>query len=117
MSTENKEVGILKTLDELEQILNNNLFLLGDKPCEVDWRLLPTLVRFDPIYYYHFKCNKKKLRDYPNVHNYMHRLLNTPKVLSTIKLEHVIDHYYLSHLKINPYAIIPVGVSYDITDL
>ena len=93
------------------------IFLLGDEACEVDWRLLPTLVRFDPIYYYHFKCNKKKLRDYPNVHNYMHRLLNTPKVLSTIKLEHVIDHYYLSHLKINPYAIIPVGVSYDITDL
>ena len=108
---------LFKTLDELEKILNENLFLLGDEACEVDWRLLPTLVRFDPIYYYHFKCNKKKLRDYPNVHSYMHRLLNTPKVLSTIKLDHVIDHYYLSHLKINPYAIIPVGVSYNIADL
>jgi len=113
-----KAVDLLfKTLDELEKILNENLFLLGDEACEVDWRLLPTLVRFDPIYYYHFKCNKKKLRDYPNVHSYMHRLLNTPKVLSTIKLDHVIDHYYLSHLKINPYAIIPVGVSYNIADL
>ena len=113
-----KAVDLLfKTLDELEKILNENLFLLGDEACEVDWRLLPTLVRFDPIYYYHFKCNKKKLRDYPNVHSYMHRLLDTPKVLSTIKLDHVIDHYYLSHLKINPYAIIPVGVSYNIADL
>ena len=108
---------LFKTLDKLETILNENLFLLGDEACEADWRLLPTLVRFDPIYYFHFKCNKKKLREYPNLHRYMHRMLETPKVLSTIKLDHVIDHYYLSHLKINPYAIIPFGVSYDVGDL
>ena len=108
---------LFKTLDKLESILNDNLFLLGDEACEADWRLLPTLVRFDPIYYFHFKCNKKKLREYPNLHRYMHRMLEIPKVLSTIKLDHVIDHYYLSHLKINPYAIIPFGVSYDVGDL
>ncbi len=108
---------LFKTLDKLETILNDNLFLLGDEACEADWRLLPTLVRFDPIYYFHFKCNKKKLREYPNLHRYMHRMLEIPKVLSTIKLDHVIDHYYLSHLKINPYAIIPFGVSYDVEDL
>ena len=108
---------LFKTLDKLETILNDNLFLLGDEACEADWRLLPTLVRFDPIYYFHFKCNKKKLREYPNLHRYMHRMLEIPKVLSTIKLDHVIDHYYLSHLKINPYAIIPFGVSYDVGDL
>ena len=108
---------LFETLDHLEIILNDNLFLLGNEACEADWRLLPTLVRFDPIYYFHFRCNKKKLRDYPNVHRYMHRMLDMPKVASTIKLDHVIDHYYLSHLKINPYAIIPVGVSYDIAEL
>ena len=108
---------LFKTLDQLEVILNDNLFLLGDEACEADWRLLPTLVRFDPIYYFHFKCNKKKLCEYPNLHRYMHRMLEIPKVLSTIKLNHVIDHYYLSHLKINPYAIIPFGVSYDVGDL
>ena len=108
---------LFKTLDKLETILNDNLFLLGDEACEADWRLLPTLVRFDPIYYFHFKCNKKKLREYPNLHRYMHRMLEIPKVLSTIKLDHIIDHYYLSHLKINPYAIIPFGVSYDVGDL
>ena len=104
-------------MDKLEKSLEDTPFLLGNEACEADWRLLPTLVRFDPVYYYHFKCNKKKLSDYPNLHRYMHRLLETPKVLSTIKLNHVIDHYYLSHLKINPYSIIPVGVSYDMADL
>ena len=108
---------LFETMDKLEKILEDTPFLLGNEACEADWRLLPTLVRFDPVYYYHFKCNKKKLRDYPNLHRYMHRLLETPKVLSTIKLNHVIDHYYLSHLKINPYSIIPVGVSYDMADL
>ena len=108
---------LFKTLEQIEAILNDNLFLLGDEACEADWRLLPTLVRFDPIYYFHFKCNKKKLREYPNLHRYMHRMLEIPKVLSTIKLDHIIDHYYLSHLKINPYAIIPFGVSYDVGDL
>ena len=108
---------LFQTLDTLEKVLEDSLYLLGDEACEADWRLLPTLVRFDPIYYYHFKCNKKKLREYPNLHRYMHRLLNTPKVRSTIKLDHIIDHYYLSHLKINPYSIIPVGVSYDMADL
>ena len=108
---------LFETMDKLEKILEDTPFLLGNEACEADWRLLPTLVRFDPVYYYHFKCNKKKLSDYPNLHRYMHRLLETPKVLSTIKLNHVIDHYYLSHLKINPYSIIPVGVSYDMADL
>lgn len=108
---------LFETLDTIEKILSQTPFLLGNEACEADWRLLPTLVRFDPVYYYHFKCNKKKLRDYPNLHRYMHRLLDTPKVRSTIKLDHVNDHYYLSHHKINPFGIIPIGVSYDIADL
>jgi putative glutathione S-transferase len=108
---------LFDTLDKLEEILNDKPFLLGNTPCEADWRLLPTLVRFDPVYYYHFKCNKRKLRDYTMLHSYMHRLLDIPKVQDTVKLDHIIDHYYLSHLKINPYGIIPIGVSYDMADL
>ncbi|MEK9532698.1 MAG: glutathione S-transferase C-terminal domain-containing protein [Alphaproteobacteria bacterium] len=108
---------LFDTLDKLENILNEQPFLLGNTPCEADWRLLPTLVRFDPVYFYHFKCNKRQLRDYSMLHSYMHRLLDIPKVMKTVKLDHIIDHYYLSHLKINPNGIIPVGVSYDIADL
>jgi len=108
---------LFDTLDKLENILNEQPFLLGNTPCEADWRLLPTLVRFDPVYFYHFKCNKRQLRDYSMLHSYMHRLLDIPKVMNTVKLDHIIDHYYLSHLKINPNGIIPVGVSYDIADL
>lgn len=108
---------LFDTLDKLENILNEHPFLLGNTPCEADWRLLPTLVRFDPVYFYHFKCNKRQLRDYSMLHTYMHRLLDIPKVKDTVKLDHIIDHYYLSHLKINPYGIIPIGVSYDIADL
>ncbi|MEK9597703.1 MAG: glutathione S-transferase C-terminal domain-containing protein [Alphaproteobacteria bacterium] len=108
---------LFDTLDKLENILNEQPFLLGNTPCEADWRLLPTLVRFDPVYFYHFKCNKRQLRDYSMLHSYMHRLLDIPKVMDTVKLDHIIDHYYLSHLKINPNGIIPVGVSYDIADL
>lgn len=108
---------LFDTLEQLETILTDKPFLLGEIPCEADWRLFPTLIRFDPVYYFHFKCNKRKLRDYPKLHAYMHRLLDVPKVRDTVKLDHIIDHYYLSHQKINPFSIIPVGVSYDIADL
>jgi putative glutathione S-transferase len=117
-SAYNASVALLfETLDKLDTVLARNTFLLGSQPCECDWRLLPTLVRFDQVYYYHFKCNKQKLRSYKNIRRYMHRLLEVPKVAETLRLDHIIDHYYLSHLKINPYATIPIGVSNDIADL
>ena len=101
---------LFKTLDELEEILEKSDFLLGGNACECDWRLLPTLIRFDTVYYYHFKCNLRKLKSYKNLSSYMERLLSFPKVRKTVFQNHIIDHYYLSHLKINPFGIIPIGV-------
>ena len=101
---------LFKTLDQVEQQLTKNEFLLGSEPCEADWRLIPTLIRFDTIYYYHFKCNRRKLSSYLKITEYLKKLLNIQKIKSTIHDNHIIDHYYLSHVKINPFGIIPIGV-------
>ena len=101
---------LFKTLDQIEEQLTKNEFLLGSEPCEADWRLIPTLIRFDTIYYYHFKCNRRKLSSYLKITDYLKKLLNIQKIKSTIHDNHIIDHYYLSHVKINPFGIIPIGV-------
>ena len=101
---------LFKTLDQIEQQLTKNEFLLGSEPCEADWRLIPTLIRFDTIYYYHFKCNRRKLSSYSKITEYLKKLLNIKKIRGTIHDNHIIDHYYLSHVKINPFGIIPIGV-------
>ena len=101
---------LFKTLDQIEQQLTKNEFLLGSEPCEADWRLIPTLIRFDTIYYYHFKCNRRKLSSYLKITEYLKKLLNIEKIRGTIHNSHIIDHYYLSHVKINPFGIIPIGV-------
>ena len=101
---------LFKTLDQVEQQLTKNEFLLGSEPCEADWRLIPTLIRFDTIYYYHFKCNRRKLSSYLKITEYLKKFLNIQKIKGTIHANHIIDHYYLSHVKINPFGIIPIGV-------
>ena len=101
--------AIFSSLEKINDILKNKKFLFGDRPLETDWKLFTTLIRFDAVYYYHFKCNIKKLVDYENIIKYLQRLTYYPKVEETIKLNHIIDHYYLSHLKINPQGIIPKG--------
>jgi len=101
---------LFKTLDQVEQQLTKNEFLLGSEPCEADWRLIPTLIRFDTIYYYHFKCNRRKLSSYLKITEYLKKLLSIKKIRDTIHDNHIIDHYYLSHVKINPFGIIPIGV-------
>lgn len=101
---------LFKTLDQIEEQLTKNEFLLGSEPCEADWRLIPTLIRFDTIYYYHFKCNRRKLSSYLKITEYLKKLLNIKKIRGTIHDNHIIDHYYLSHVKINPFGIIPIGV-------
>lgn len=101
---------LFKTLDQVEQQLTKNEFLLGSEPCEADWRLIPTLIRFDTIYYYHFKCNRRKLSSYLKITEYLKKFLNIQKIKGTIHDNHIIDHYYLSHVKINPFGIIPIGV-------
>ena len=71
---------LFSTLDSIEQILERKKFLLGDEPCEADWRLLPTLIRFDTVYYYHFKCNLRKLSSYSKISNYLDNLSKIKKV-------------------------------------
>jgi putative glutathione S-transferase len=96
-------------LDALEARLAGSEFLLGDEITESDWRLLPTAIRFDPVYVVHFKCSRKLYAEYPNLQRHMMRLIEEPGVRATIHLDHIRHHYFRSHLHINPRGIIPVG--------
>lgn len=106
----NEEVTqIFEVLDEMEEILTTSRYLTGDQVTEADWRFLPTLLRFDPVYVGHFKCNLRRIADYPNIHNYMVDLMKTYDLADTFNLEHVKNHYYGSHPTINPTLIVPYG--------
>ena len=106
----NEEVTrIFEVLDEMEEILTTNRYLTGDQVTEADWRFLPTLLRFDPVYVGHFKCNLRRIAEYPNIHNYMVDLMKTYDLADTFNLEHVKNHYYGSHPTINPTLIVPYG--------
>lgn len=101
---------LFETLDELENRLETaGPYLLGDTQTEADWRLFTTLYRFDPVYVGHFKCNLKRIADYPALSAYMERLLAEPSVAETCHLGHIKQHYYYSHTTINPYRIVPLG--------
>ena len=106
---------LFDTLDWLEDILAKQAFLAGDRITEADWRLFSTLVRFDPVYVGHFKCNKKRIADYPNLANYTRQLYQWPEVAQTINMHHIKTHYYGSHETINPTRIVPVGPEIDYT--
>lgn len=101
---------LFATLDELEHRLANQAFLLGDQPLEVDWRLFTTLFRFDAIYVGHFKCAKKRIKDYPNLYRYTKALYNWPGIKETTNMVHAKCHYYQSHVTINPSRIVPVDL-------
>ena len=107
-------VRIFEVLDEVEEILATNRYLTGDQATEADWRFLPTLLRFDPVYVGHFKCNLRRVADYPNVHNYMVDLMKTFDLADTFNLDHVKHHYYGSHPTINPTLIVPHGPEQDL---
>lgn len=104
-------VALFDTLEWLERRLVGREFLVGHGPTEADWRLFTTLVRFDAIYHGHFKCNRKRIADYPNLTALMRRLLAVPGVRDTIDLAHAHRHYYGSHESVNPHRIIPIGPS------
>ena len=104
---------LFDTLDWLEGILVENRFVMGDELTEVDWRLLPTLLRFDPVYHYHFKCNIRRLRDYEALWGYTRELFQMQGVSETTNFEHIKRHYYGSHESINPLRIVPVGPEID----
>ncbi|GEO83969.1 MULTISPECIES: glutathione S-transferase family protein [Alphaproteobacteria] len=101
-------------LDELEQRLTTQRYLFGDQLTEADWRLFTTLVRFDPVYVGHFKCNIRRIVDYPNLSAYVRDLYQTPGVAGTVNIRHIKHHYYRSHKTINPTGIVPVGPQLDL---
>ena len=106
---------LFRTLDDLEARLSRNRYLTGDRISEADWRLFPTLVRFDSVYYSHFKCNLRRLIDYPNLWGYTRELYQWPGVAATVNLAQIKPHYYASHSSINPTRIVPLGPALDFT--
>ena len=104
---------LFETMDWLETRLSETRYLMGDRATEADWRLFTTLVRFDPVYHLHFKCNRRRLVDYPNLWGYTRDLYQTPGVAETVHFNHIIRHYHYSHESINPHRIIPVGPDLD----
>jgi len=101
------------TLDMLEERLAGQRYLVGARLTEADWRLFTTLVRFDPVYHGHFKCNRQKLNEFPNLWNYLLELYQFPGVSETVRLDHIKTHYYWSHTSINPTRIVPKGPAID----
>lgn len=106
---------LFDTLGELEERLSKQRYLIGDQITEADWRLFTTLVRFDPVYYNHFKTNKKRLTDYPNLWAYTRELYQVPGVAETVNMGHIKYHYFGSHRSINPTGIVPQGPEIDFT--
>ncbi|GGE39937.1 glutathione-dependent reductase [Agaricicola taiwanensis] len=104
---------LFEMLDRLENRLSSRRYLLGSTVTEADWRLFTTLVRFDPVYVGHFKCNLRRIADYPNLSGYVKDLYQVPGVAETVNLEHIKRHYYTSHPTINPTGIIPDGPLLD----
>ncbi|MEQ8586517.1 MAG: glutathione S-transferase family protein [Thalassobaculaceae bacterium] len=106
---------LFDTLDWLEGRLSKQRYLLGERVTEADWRLLPTLLRFDPVYHGHFKCNRNRIVDFPNLWGYTRELYQWPGVAATVHLDHIKAHYYGSHHTVNPTGIVPSGPSIDFT--
>lgn len=104
---------LFAALDRVEAMLGERRYLAGDRLTEADWRLFTTLVRFDPVYVGHFKCNLRRIADYPNLSNYLRELYQVPGVAETVNLDHIKQHYYRSHTTINPTQVVPVGPALD----
>lgn len=112
---EEEVVNLFTCLDELDALLGRQRYLVGDRITEADWRLFTTLIRFDPVYYGHFKCNLKRLVDYRNLWDYTRELYQVPGVAATINFDHIKQHYYRSHHSINPTGIVPKGPTLDLS--
>jgi len=100
---------LFEELDLVEERLSSNRYLLGDQLTEADWRLFTTLVRFDAVYFGHFKCNLQRIADYENISNYLRELYQFPGIAETVDIEYIKRHYYYSHTSVNPTQIIPNG--------
>ena len=106
-------VPLFAALDWLEERLADHRWLLGDVLTEADWRLFTTLVRFDSVYHLHFKCNRRRIVDYPNLWAHTRALYQQPGVAETVRMDHIVRHYHYSHATINPYRIIPINPVLD----
>ena len=109
-------ITLFDALDTLEARLVDQRYLLGNTITEADWRLFTTLVRFDAVYVGHFKCNIRRIVDYPNLWGYLRDLYQVPGIAETVSIEHIKAHYYTSHANINPTRIIPVGPVLDFNE-
>ncbi|SIT87025.1 glutathione S-transferase family protein [Pontibaca methylaminivorans] len=111
---EQEVTALFAELDRLNDLLGRQRFLLGDQVTEADWRLFTTLIRFDAVYYGHFKCNLRRLVDYPDLWAYTRELYQWPGVAGTVDFDHIKQHYYRSHPTINPNGIVPKGPVLDL---
>jgi putative glutathione S-transferase len=107
--------ALFETLDILEAKLSTQRYLVGNSLTEADWRLFVTLIRFDAVYVAHFKCNLRRIADYPNLSNYMRELYQWPEIAETVNIVHIKQHYFGSHPTINPTLIVPAGPQLDFT--
>lgn len=100
---------LFSALDQLEDTLGRQPWLAGPQPTEADWRLFTTLARFDAVYHGHFKCNRNRIEDFPNLSRYLRALYLVPGIAETVNIDHIKRHYYMSHPHINPTRIVPAG--------
>jgi putative glutathione S-transferase len=107
--------SVFSTLGDLERRLSRQRYVAGARLTEADWRLFPTLIRFDAVYYSHFKCNLRRIGDYENLSNYLRDLYQVPGVDETVSIDHIKRHYYSSQRKVNPTGIVPLGPELDFT--
>lgn len=106
---------LYEALDKCEEILGKQRYICGGSLTEADIRLFVTIIRFDEVYAVYFKCNKKLLREYPNLFNYMKDIYQIPGMSTTVNMDHIKKHYYGSHPSLNPYGIVPRGPNIDYT--
>jgi putative glutathione S-transferase len=106
-------VPLFESLDWLEDRLSKRRYLMGDRITEADWRLFTTLVRFDLVYHLHFKCNRRRIIDYPNLWAYTRELYQWRGVADTVNFDHIVRHYHYSHDSINPHRIVPINPVLD----
>jgi putative glutathione S-transferase len=106
---------VFAALDEVERILSRRRYVAGGQITEADWRLFPTIVRFDAVYHGHFKCNLRRIADYPNLSNYLRELYQVAGVAETVNMDHIKRHYYGSQRHVNPTGVVPIGPEQDFT--